>query len=212
MSVVTSPYPWSTKVDAVTKYMSLGNMRLVSELTKVTYDTLCDWRKQEWWGQLVNEIRASQKAKTNKKLTEIIENSLDIVQDRLQNGDYILNQKTGEIDRKPIGIRDAANITNQLLTRQLQMEELAAKVDVQRDTVQETLKLLAKEFTKWNIKANNHTAIDVAYKELPNAIHEERTPRLQEGSSSLYEQTGSEEEEGGTERSSSDNGESWEST
>jgi hypothetical protein len=202
-------YTWQKKVDAVTKYMSLGNMRLVSELVEVPYDTLHTWRKQDWWMQLVEEIRVAKKAKTNQKLTDIIDTSLEIVMDRLENGDFVLNQKTGEIERKPVSVRDASTITNNLLTRQIQMEEMASKADVQRDTIQETLKILAKEFSKWNNRSTATNALDVKFKELPDAIHEGRGEGLQEGSGEVHEQAGSEEEESGTECSETADGESW---
>jgi hypothetical protein len=190
VSIVT--YTWQKKVEVVTKYMSLGNMRLVSELCSVPYETLYDWRKQDWWKQLVEEIRVAKKAKTNQKLTDIIDISLEIVADRLENGDFVLNQKTGQVERKPVSVRDASTITNNLLTRQIQMEEMASKADVQRDTIQETLKILAKEFSKWNNKSAAKPVIDVNFKEVTNAVHDEREEGLQEGSSEVYEQTGSE--------------------
>lgn len=174
MSAITK-YSWSEKTEVVKKYMLLGNMRLVAELMGIPYDTLSDWRKQDWWVELHDEIRKAQKAKTNTKLSTIIEDSLEIIQDRIQNGDWVLNQKTGELQRKAVPLRDVGNLTNQLLTRQLQLEELSERMEHRKESVQETLQLLAKEFSKWQRIQNKSTATDV---EIIDAIQEQTATEM----------------------------------
>ena len=165
--------------------MTLGNMRVVSEMSGFSYDTLTAWKKEEWWQPLVEELRNARNAQKGAKLENIIEESLEVVADRLKNGEVIFNSKTGELVRKPVSLRDASTVTNQLLTRQLQLEELGHKLDGDKTTVKETLTMLAKEFSKWN-RIQNGKATD--------AIYEERETGLQAGSSSLYLETGSEKE------------------
>lgn len=184
-------WSWSDKTEAAKKYMLLGNMRIVSELTGISYNTLCDWRKQDWWSTLIDEIKAAQKAKRNTKMNEVIDESMEIIHDRIVNGDFILNNKTGEIQRKPVTLRDIGNLTNQLLTRQAQLEEITNRMENNKETVQETLKTLAKEFAKWQRISNKNQAEDAVY-----AVHDERETGLQEGSSEVYIETGSEEKEG----------------
>lgn len=181
-------YTWSEKAEAAKKYMLLGNMRLVSELTGIPYNTLHDWRKQDWWGNLIDEIRAAQKAKRNLKMNEVIDESIELISDRIRNGDWVLNNKTGEVQRRPVSLRDIGNLTNQLLTRQLQHEELSSKMDHQKETVQETLKALATEFAKWQRISNKKSATDV---EVIDAVHDERETGLQEGSGEVHIETGS---------------------
>lgn len=178
-----SPYTWNDKSKAVQLYMLNGNMRLVSEATSIPYDTLCDWKKQDWWATIVEELRAAVKAKRGTKMSSIIDSSLEIVQDRLERGDWILNQKTGQMIRKPVSLKDAAQVTNHLIDRQLQMEEMADRLDNNKTTVQETLTMLAKEFQKLNRSKQKLEAVDAVIKELPDALHDEREEGLQEGSS-----------------------------
>ncbi len=212
-------YPWSVKTEVVTRYMSVGNMRLVSEVMNIPYNTLVDWKREPWWADLVEEVRKAKRSKTNNKITKIIEDSLELIQDRIENGDFILNNKTGAVERKPVPLRDVANVTNQLLTRQLQLEELSDKMEQRNETVQETLKLLAKEFSKWQRIQNRSGATDVdpliksnstvvEVKENDLALHDQWEARLQEGSGEVYEQAFSGEEESGAEQSSSYDGES----
>ena len=173
MTAVSS-YTWADKTKAVQLYMLNGNMRIVSEATGVPYDTLADWKRQEWWPTVVEELRAAVKAKRGTKMANIIDSSLEIVQDRLENGDWMLNQKTGQMVRKPVSLRDAAQVTNNLIDRQLQMEEMADRLNNDKSTVQETLAMLAKEFQKLNRSKQKATAIDAVVIGEPSAIHEER--------------------------------------
>lgn len=183
-------YSWEKRMDVVAKYMLLGNMRVVSEQTGVNYATLMDWKKSDWWPDMVDQIRRQKKTKTSDSITKIIEGSLEVLQDRLENGDWVLNNKTGEIIRKPVGVKDAATIANQLMQRQLQLEDLIERNSKSSDTVQETLVALATEFAKWQ-KKNKKEIIDV---EDANALYDQRKTGLQEGSGEVYIPSGSSEE------------------
>lgn len=157
-------------MEVVSRYMLLGNMRVVAEQTNVPYSTLVDWKRSDWWPDMVDQIRRQKKNKTNESLTKIIESSLEVVQDRLENGDFVLNNKTGEIVRKPVSVKDANQIAASLLQRQQVLEDFIEKNDKTQDTVQEVLAQLAGEFKRWNKSG----ATDVAFKEKNLAIHDQR--------------------------------------
>lgn len=187
-------YSWSDKTKAVQLYMLNGNMKLVSELTNISYDTLCDWKKTEWWATVVEELRAAAKAKRGTKLSTIIDTSLELVQDRLENGDWIYDQKTGKLVRKPVSLKDVTQVTNNLMDKQIKMEELADRLDNNKATVQETLAMLAKEFQKLNRNKQKAVATDIDFKETTSAVYEEREEGLQTGSSVVHLKTRSQEE------------------
>ena len=172
--LTSSAYSWDKRLEVVSRYMLLGNLRLISEQTGVSYDTLCDWKKSEWWPETVAQIKREKKNKTNDSLTKIIEQSLEVMTDRLEHGDFIMNNKTGEIVRKPVGVKEATAITSQLLQRQLQIEEMMERTERSTDTVNETLALLAREFQKWNKKLPQAEVVDVVAKEPTSAIHDQR--------------------------------------
>lgn len=187
-------WSWEKKVAVATKYNQLGNMRLVSELEEVPYDTLLQWKQSEWWPTMMAELKKAKQLTTNNKLGDIVDRSLVIIKDRLEEGDQVWNAKTCELIRVPISLKDATKVANDLLDKQIKMEEMIARIDVQKESVQDTLKLLATEFTKWANKAKKQDAIDVEFKEINNAIHEEREEGLQEGSSSVHLEAGGQEE------------------
>lgn len=98
-------YPEAKKLECVSLYAVTGNLQKVSELTKVPVQTLHNWRKQEWFQQMLVEVREENNEKIDAKFTEILEKSLELAIDRLQHGDFVLN-KHGELVRKPVGLRD----------------------------------------------------------------------------------------------------------
>lgn len=198
---IDNAYTWETKVDVATRYMMLGNMRLISEQTRIPYDTLLQWKRADWWGDLIEEIRKAKRLDRASKLSKIVDRTLDIIEDRLDNGDFILNNKTGAIERKPVSMKDANSVAKDLIDRQITIEKIAEGVEARQDTVQDTLKLLATEFAKWNRINATKDAQTVEFKEVLDAVHEEREEGLQEGSGPVYLETGSEEEESTAERS-----------
>ena len=188
-------YSWEKKMEVVSRYMLLGNMRVVSEQTGVPYPSLIAWKKSDWWPEMVDQIKRQKKSKTSEHLTSIIETSLDIVQDRLENGDFFVNQKTGKVERKPVSVKDALAATTGLLQKQLQLEELVERSQKNEDTVADVLSKIAIEFKRWNkngaqdikyveiVEDSNRALLDRDSGDLTNAVHDQREERLQEGSS-----------------------------
>lgn len=195
--IKSTRYSWDDKVQVATLYMQLGNARLVSEKTGVAYQTVLDWRRTDWWIDLCDELKQIKRTKTGVKLAEIIEESIAVVQDRLANGDIVLNVKTGELMRRPVSLRDAAQVTNNLITRQIQMEELAEKLVNRKESIKETIAVLAKEFAKFNQQQAKAKAQTIAFVEIvEDAIHEERETGLQEGGGEVHLETSGQEKEG----------------
>lgn len=160
---------WETKVRCVEKYLLLGNLRVISEQEGVKYDTLIDWKKSDWWKQLADEIRAARTSKKANKLSDIVNTSLEAIEDRLKNGDYVLNVKTGKIERRKVSLRDLNALTNNMLARQLQLEEFADKVEQRTESSEQIMASLAKEFAKMVKKTTASEVIDVVPKGEENA-------------------------------------------
>ena len=157
---------WQERTEAARLYLANGNMRIVSEVMDIPYATLCQWKKEGWWHTIVDELKAAKKAKQGRKIDTSLEVGLDLIQDRLENGDFILNNKTGEVQRKPVSLKDVTNTVNSLLARQTQIDELAAKAGHSENTMQDVLATLAKEFQKFNKIQRTKDATTVEFKEL----------------------------------------------
>ena len=197
-------WPVEKKVQCVDLWLKLGNLRVVAEKSGVSYQLVKEWRVMPWWKQVEDEILATRRVNVNNKLNEIVDTALDTIQDRLVNGDVIYDIKNGELKRKPVGLRDATGAATAILQRQHQIEARQKdEVDTQTTkSIQEQLTMLATEFARFNHRSNQN-ATDITFKELPNAVHEEREAGLQDGSQEVHESPVSSEEARGAEPSPS---------
>lgn len=154
---------WSqeARIQAVSQYLVLGNMALVSATTGIPHQLLRAWKQQPWWSEVTAQVRATENLQTDTKLTKIVDRSLDAVLDRVENGDFVYNQKTGQIVRKPVNMKDAAKVSVDLLTKR---ELLRGNATERKETtvpVADQLKALALEFAKWNSAPPKQETIDV---------------------------------------------------
>lgn len=194
-------WPEEKKLEAVTTYLAVGNMRIVSATTGVGYQLLRAWKGQPWWKEYEYEIKNTRRSAVNDKLSKIVDKTLIMVEDRLENGDLVLNNKTGELIRKPVALRDISKLANDMMERQEKLEKL--KIDEselqQKETMQDTLKLLAEEFAKFNgtRKKEIIDVTDVTVKD-DDAIYAQWEEGLQEGVREVPQQTGAEGEQSGS--------------
>ena len=140
---------WSDKqkLEAVTTYLMLGgNLRLTSYTLKIPDQTLYMWKKSEWWNKLVSEVKQEERLTVSSRLKKVMDKSWDVVADRLEHGDWIYDQKAGELRRKPVSLRDAAKVANDasLLRERRDMND---NFTVAADQIEDKLSKLAKAFT-----------------------------------------------------------------
>jgi hypothetical protein len=161
-----SPIPMEKKITFAQAYLQLGSLRRAVEIADVNYDTAKGWIKTPWFKDILNELRKEQQQELATRLGSIANLALATLEDRVKNGEHIYNHKTGELIRKPIGARDANQVTQNLITQKIKLEKLVQQETGQQDTVQDVLKQLAAEFAKFNSAEKKKNAIDVAYKEI----------------------------------------------
>jgi len=207
-------FPVEKRIEVITKQLALGNMRLVADLTGVSYGLIRIWKTQPWWKEMELEIRNSRKARVDDKLNKIIDKALDTIDDRLENGDFVFDQKRGEISRKPVSLKEARGAANDLMQRQIAVEKLAQEEKhlTNTSTIKDQLADLALQFAAFNTNRTVEiVATDVAPKGNTNALHEERPSRLQTGERAVQQSPGTEESQSGTQHSASGNGGSGQS-
>jgi transposase-like protein len=100
----------SQKVEAVQTYMILGSLNMVAGTLQIPFDTLKVWKQSEWWKNMLEELRIQEDLQLSTRLRKIVEKSYDVVEDRLENGDFVYDQKTGKMRRKPVSMRDAHKV------------------------------------------------------------------------------------------------------
>ena len=161
-------YTDSDKLNAVKLYLLTGNKAATAAALGIHIQTMYYWCNSEWFKDLTREIQAQNNIELTNKLRAIAEKALNVTMDRLENGDYILNQKTGEMIRKPIVVRDAHRIDRK---EREQGEHATAG----------RLEQLAEAFAKFASKTVKLEVIDVQSKEIVDAVHDQRKEGLQEG-------------------------------
>lgn len=142
-------YSDSQKLEAVTTYLMLGSLPMVAAALKINVNTLKLWKKSEWWKEVEADLRIQEDLQLSKRMQEIVNRSIDVVSDRLENGDFIYDQKTGELRRKPVGMKDASKVLTDISDRRdVLINRHIANESVTTDKVEDTLSKLAAEFAR----------------------------------------------------------------
>jgi hypothetical protein len=180
-------WPIEKKIEVVTQWLVLGNLRQVSAVSGVSYDLVRQWRGEAWWAELEAEIRQSQSIEMDTKLSKIVEKSLEATLDRVENGDFIYDQKSGQIRRKPASLRDVHSVAKDLLDRrEILRKGVQDRNEGPKVSIEEHLKMLATQMSQWFEPKKQPRVIDaedVTPKGEEDAISEEWEEGLQEGAS-----------------------------
>lgn len=164
-NAVHRPYttwPIEKRVEVVSQFLVLGNLKMVSAITGVSYELVREWKTQPWWKELESEIRQTQNIEMDTKLSKIVDKSLDAVLDRVENGEFFYDQKAGKIKRKPASLRDVARVSVDMISkRELIRHGVEDRKETTQIAVAEQLKLLASEFSRWNNKLKSPIDVEV---------------------------------------------------
>lgn len=203
---------WSDKkkLEAVTTYLATGNQNLTCKLTGVPETTFVHWRKTEWFKDLIAEVRAQEGQKTDSRMTAIIDQALEAINDRLLHGDYILDSKTGEIKRIPPKMKDTAQVLDKIMDKRQLIRKEPTKYNDNVVKLEDQLKKIADQF-EIMVRGRTPQEIEVEDAEIIedddyDAVSEEWEEGLQTGERVIQLETEGEEEESHEERREAGNG------
>jgi transposase-like protein len=182
---------WSDKqkIEAVQHWLLVGNLALTSRVLGIPEITLRQWKTTEWWKNVVEDLRLQENMEMSVRLKKLVEASLIAVEDRLVAGDWMYDQKSGEMVRKPVNIRDAHKVAVDLMDKRTMLEKAAAPAQEQVQDV-DRLEQLAEKFASFVLKKTEQPPVivdvtDVTVKETTNAVHDEWSSGLREGVSAV---------------------------
>lgn len=95
-------YSQSTKVDAATVYAVYGDVDQVSALVDVPPSVLRGWKQEPWWIEIQKQVYSEQNEKLAARISGVLDKTITHLEDRLENGDEVLSNKTGEIVIKKV--------------------------------------------------------------------------------------------------------------
>lgn len=149
---------WSDnqKMEAIQSYLLLGNLALTSRILGIPEITLRVWKRTEWWADMVTEIKSQDRIQLSSRMKKIVDASLTVVEDRLLNGDYQFDQKTGQNIRKPVNMKDAHKVAVDLQDRQDLLEK-TEKPEITEDKIESRLLQLAEKFADMATKKIEQT-------------------------------------------------------
>jgi hypothetical protein len=151
--VKNNSWPIEKKIEVVSQFLVLGNMKMVAAVTGVQHSLIRQWKGQPWWKELEAEIRQTQNIEMDTKLSKIVDKSLDAVLDRVENGEFFYDQKEGKVKRKPANLRDVSRVSVDMISkRELLRGNATERKETSQVSVAEQLKMLAMEFAKWQGK------------------------------------------------------------
>jgi transposase-like protein len=159
-------YSDSQKIEAVTTYLMLGSLTMTASMLKININTLKLWRKSEWWKDVERDLRTQEDLQLSKRLQKIVTRSLDVIEDRMEHGDFVYDQKSGQMRRKPVNMRDAAKVMMDFQERQETLiDRHINNESISTDKVEQTLDKLAKEFERIanSIPTKNVEVTDVLF-------------------------------------------------
>ena len=168
---------WSDKqkIEAVQSWLLLGNLALTSRVLGIPEVTLRVWKASEWWKNTVDEIKLQEDMQMSARLKKIVDASLSAVEDRIVNGDLIFDQKSGEMVRKQVNLKDAHKVAVDLMDKRQMIEKASVPAQIEQKDEDRLLKL-AEKFADFVTKKKD-VVIDVSDVEIKDAVHEEADAR-----------------------------------
>ena len=151
------------KMRVAATYISTGNYALTARLCEIPLVTVKSWKKQPWWTEMLRQMQIQEKVETNKQLLKVRDKALSVVADRLENGNFQLDQKTGQIRRIPVSARDAHRIASDFIDKEDLLQQRINQLSQAEETnTQNTLKQLAEAFAEMAAKGKKEpSTLDV---------------------------------------------------
>lgn len=141
----------SKKIEAVTTYLSTGNLTETARILAVPIRTLESWKISDWWKEMVARIQADEDQQLDAKTSKAINKALDGLMDRIEHGEYVYDQKTGQLKRAPAKLRDLNTAFNHLLDKRQLLRNKPTKIIEQQSTAI-ALQNLAAQFANFTKK------------------------------------------------------------
>lgn len=147
-------WPQSKKTEAVLTWMTTGNLTQTAQLIGVGLPTLKSWKKQPWWIEAVEGFHDDDKTELDAKYQKIIRKALSVVEDRLENGNFQMDQKTGKIVRVPVSISDSHKVAKDLVDQQQLLRKDKRQETIAQETINDKLAKLAIQFAEMAVGKN----------------------------------------------------------
>ena len=188
---------WSdkSKIKLVQEWLRTGNLTSACKTIRIPYNTALEWKRTEWWKELSDKYREEMDIRLSSKIDTIVEHAVDEILERIENGEHILDSKTGDVIRIPAKARDLATITKFLTDRQDILIKRKKIENTDTATIKDKLSDLAAHFASFvkqtNVKPPEiiEGTFEMINTEKSDALHDQWKTGLQERESTIQQQT-----------------------
>jgi hypothetical protein len=118
---------------------------LTANVLKIPEMTLRGWKQKQWWQDIESELRVQENIQLSSRLQRIVDKALGATEDRLINGDLIYDNKTGQLIRKPVNLRDAHKVAMDMIDKREALQN-KTPATVAMEQIDDRLKKLADQF------------------------------------------------------------------
>lgn len=101
-------YTIDQRVQAATYWMLGKSSRDIEKILGIKATTVRFWMRQDWWKELLREIRKAKQEDLDNQITRIVHQATLQLEDRIKNGNYKYNPNTGEVVRIPLSSSELA--------------------------------------------------------------------------------------------------------
>ena len=138
-------YSPKQRLEVVTAYLMLGKVSLAAAATGIPEETIHRWKTTDWFKAMVAEVRSSSNVEVSGRLRQVINKSLNVIEDRLENGDFQFNPKTGKFVRRPVGAKVAGDIMTKALDKQILIDKIESSPQADQAKIEDRLKAIQEK-------------------------------------------------------------------
>jgi hypothetical protein len=147
------------------------------------------WKQQPWWAELVADIQSGEGQKADNKMSKTIDKALDLIMTRMEEGDYLYDQKTCRLVKVPLKARDLERVASGLFDKRQLIRKQPTSIKQSDLNQKDRLLELAEQFAKFaGMKLDKEKVINECiegdFNEITgveHAIHDQREEKLQSG-------------------------------
>jgi hypothetical protein len=148
LAVSSVGHPWwseSKKLELIQAFVAMGNLRLAASTCNIPEVTARRWKAQAWWKEAEAELRKGGKLTLSGKLSDLVTKVFTALEDRIENGDWVHNPKTGKLERKPLSGAVINNIMKDTINQSVSLEKAGVEETVSQEGIESRLDKLREE-------------------------------------------------------------------
>jgi predicted Holliday junction resolvase-like endonuclease len=162
-------WPEKKRIEVATAHVMGLSAPLIEAATGVDRQTIRHWRMEDWFKDLIEEIRREDDSQVDAKLTKLVGKSLDVLVDRLENGDFMFDPRQGQFVRKPVNARDVNRIADTMFDKRNLLRGKPTAISAKQEQITDRLAKLASEFERF-VNAKDVTPIPTNHNEGSNGL------------------------------------------